>query len=60
MNNLKNYGVDKEGWVRCPFCGGKTRTKVRIDSLLRNFPLYCPKCKQEVVVDIEDRKVKSY
>ncbi|MGJ0769427.1 cysteine-rich KTR domain-containing protein [Lacticaseibacillus paracasei] len=31
----------------CPICGRKTRLKVRKDTVLKNFPLYCPKCKQE-------------
>lgn len=28
-------------WIRCPVCGGKTRDKMRIDTELRNFPLFC-------------------
>ena len=43
--------VDPQGWVRCPVCGGKTRTKVRPDTRLAQFPLYCPKCHRETVVD---------
>ena len=43
--------VDAEGWVRCPVCGAKTRTKVRADTHLVRFPLYCPKCHRETVVD---------
>ena len=27
--------------------------KIREDTELKNFPLYCPKCKQETVVDFE-------
>ena len=34
-------------WVRCPVCGNKTRLQIRKDTELKNFPLYCPKCKQE-------------
>lgn len=33
-------------WVLCPFCGNKTRLKIRSDTELKNFPLYCPKCRQ--------------
>ena len=33
-------------WVMCPVCGNKTRTKIRKDTKLINFPLYCPKCKE--------------
>ena len=39
-------------WVLHPVCGNKTRTKVYDDTMVLNFPLYCPKCKKEVRVDI--------
>ena len=45
--------VDLQGWVRCPVCGCKTRTKVRTDTVLENFPLFCPKCHHETVVNWE-------
>lgn len=34
-------------WIHCPVCSNKTRDKIREDTVLRNYPLYCPKCKQE-------------
>lgn len=34
-------------WVRCLVCGSKTRDRIREDTVLKNYPLYCPKCKQE-------------
>ena len=37
-------------WVYCPICGNKTRNKIREDTELNNFPLYCPKCKQETLI----------
>lgn len=36
----------KVQWVYCPICNNKTREKVREDTVIKNFPLYCPKCKQ--------------
>lgn len=36
----------KEKWIRCPVCGNKTRDRIREDTGLKNYPLYCPKCKQ--------------
>lgn len=47
--------VDSKGWVRCPVCGNKTRTKVRGDTVLENFPLFCPKCHHETVVNWEKK-----
>ena len=43
--------------VRCPVCGNKTRLQIRADTELKNFPLYCPKCKQESLIDAKDLKV---
>ena len=37
-------------WVRCPGCLKKTRTKVYENTVLLNFPLYCPKCKKEFCI----------
>lgn len=33
-------------WILCPVCKSKTRLKIRKDTVLKNFPLFCPKCKQ--------------
>lgn len=44
-------------WILCPICGNKTRTKVFEDTIVHNFPLYCPKCKTEVRVDISQMKM---
>ena len=44
-------------WVRCPTCNGKTRTKIYADSVLINFPLFCPKCKKETTVDVVHLKM---
>ncbi|MCI8602914.1 MAG: hypothetical protein HFE79_02055 [Ruminiclostridium sp.] len=34
----------------CPICGNKTRDRIREDTILRNYPLYCPKCKKETIL----------
>ena len=44
-------------WIRCPVCGNKTRLQIREDTELKNFPLYCPKCKQESLIDVKDLQV---
>ena len=44
-------------WVKCPICGGKTRIKVYENTALINFPLYCPKCKREINVDIVQLRI---
>lgn len=37
--------MEKTEFIRCPVCGNKTRDKIREDTILKNFPLFCPKCK---------------
>ena len=41
-----------EQWILCPVCGCKTRLKIREDTVLENFPLYCPKCKHETLIAV--------
>lgn len=42
-----------EQWLLCPVCGNKTRDKIREDTVLKNFPLFCPKCKHETLVNVK-------
>ena len=39
-------------WIRCSQCGAKTRTMVYENTVLLNFPLFCPKCKRENKVNV--------
>ena len=47
----------KQKWILCPVCGGKTRDRIREDTILKNYPLYCPKCKQECLIEAERLQV---
>lgn len=49
--------MDKTEFILCPICGNKTRDKIRTDTELKNFPLYCPKCKQESLIDAKELQV---
>lgn len=40
--------------ILCPVCGGKTRLQIRGDTELKNFPLYCQKCKQETLINAKE------
>ena len=33
--------MSNQSWVFCPICNNKTRTKIRNDTELINFPLFC-------------------
>lgn len=45
--------TNKMDWLLCPVCRNKTRLKIRGDTELINFPLFCPKCKQESLVNVK-------
>lgn len=47
----------KSEWIFCPICKNKTRDKVREDTELCNFPLFCPKCKQESLISVKGLRV---
>jgi predicted Zn-ribbon and HTH transcriptional regulator len=49
---MKNYE-----WIYCPVCGNKTRDRIRADSVLINYPLYCPKCKHESLINAKQLNI---
>lgn len=49
--------MEKSEWVRCPICGNKTRLQLRADTELKNFPLYCPKCKRETLIKAQNLQI---
>lgn len=48
----------EEKWVLCPICGAKTRLRLLQQTILRDFPLFCPKCKQESLINAENYQVE--
>ena len=46
--------MEQQTWVLCPVCNNKT---IRNDTELINFPLFCPKCKTETLINIKYGKV---
>ena len=49
--------LNKNEWIRCPICGSKTRDRIREDTVLKNYPLYCPKCKQETLIKAKNLQI---
>lgn len=41
-------------WLLCPVCNSKTRIKLRCDTILEKFPLFCPKCKTETLINVKE------
>ena len=46
-----------EKWVLCPLCGAKTRLRLLQQTVLRDFPLFCPKCRQEIIIHAQNYQV---
>ena len=44
--------MQKAEFIRCPVCNNKTRVQIRNDTELRNFPLFCPKCRQVTLINV--------
>lgn len=44
-------------WLHCPVCGAKTRVMLTQQTVLRHFPLFCPKCKAETIVHVTEYHV---
>ena len=58
MHRMVNMLDQNEAlWIKCPVCKAKTRTKVYADTVLLNFPLFCPKCKKENKVNVIQLKM---
>lgn len=49
--------MDTNAWIKCPVCNNKTRVQMRPDTELKNFPLFCPKCKQESLIEAKNLQV---
>ena len=49
--------MKKIKWVFCPICGGKTRAMIRDDTELRKYPLFCPICKQETLIEAKNLQI---
>ena len=50
---------EKTKWIHCPVCRNKTRDRIREDTVLKNYPLYCPKCKQETLIEVTDLQITA-
>lgn len=51
--------VMNEKWVLCPVCGAKTRLRLLQQTVLHEFPLFCPKCRRESIINARNFKVET-
>lgn len=49
----------EDKWVLCPLCGGKTRLRILQKTVLQNFPLFCPKCRRETVINARNFQIEK-
>lgn len=49
----------KQEWILYPVCGNKTRDRIREDTVLKNYPVYCPKCKHESLIEAERLQINA-
>lgn len=57
INDKKGKYMKERQWLLCPVCKNKTRVKIRKDTELKNFPLFCPKCRQETLINVKQFNV---
>lgn len=44
---------EEKQWIKCPKCGKQTRVKIKETTILKDFPLFCTWCKQEMIINVE-------
>ena len=46
--------MEETQWIACPKCGEKTKVKLKENTVMKNFLLYCHRCKKEFTVDVQN------
>ena len=49
----------EERWVLCPICGAKTRLRLLQRTVLRECQLFCPKCRQESIINAQNFQIEQ-
>lgn len=47
-------------WVLCPRCGAKTRLQLLQETELKDFPLFCPKCRRETRINAKNFVIEAH
>ena len=55
---MKEATKEKQ-WVLCPWCGAKTRLQIFQETELKAFPLFCPKCRRESIINVKNFIIKT-
>jgi len=46
--------AEEKRWILCPYCGAKTRLQLFRGTELKDFPLFCPKCRRETIISVKN------
>lgn len=46
--------VVRNGWLMCPCCGKGKVLKILRNTIARDLPVYCRRCGQESIVNIDE------
>ena len=49
----------EERWVLYPVCGAKTRLRLLRRTILQEFPLFCPKCRRESIINARNFQIEE-
>ena len=50
--------MNESQWILCPICQHKTRVKIMKETVIKNFPLFCPKCNKETLINVKQFKME--
>lgn len=51
------FSLCKIEWRLCQVCGSKTHDRIRKDTVLINYSLYCLKCRQEMLIRVKELNI---
>ena len=54
----ENEDGKEDGMGEMPYMRKQNEMKMREDTVLKSFPLFCPKCKQETLIDAKNFLIK--
>lgn len=49
--------MEEREWIFCPVCNSKTRLQIRKETEMKYFPLFCPKCKKETLINVTQQRL---
>ena len=51
--------ITEDTGAACPVCGAKTRLRLLRRTILQEFPLFCPKCRRESIINARNFQIEE-